>query len=251
MPKMLLCEPEEDLATAVRDFFVADNYTVNLETSGWRVLECLRQEHYDIIVLEMSLYTLDGLAVVRDYRASGGSTPILLLTGNVSSAELQAVYDAGADAYLAKPFKLADLAAQLRAMLRRPGLCNEELLTMSNLVMDTKTGAVTKDKHVIHLFPMEFKLLQFLMKHPNQIFDTRVLFERIWQKEDRSSGDTVRTHIRTLRAKIDSQGCPSLITTVRGLGYMIESISEVEQEKRKGKVKLLAAKVLPLFGTTD
>jgi len=227
MPKMLLCEPQEDLATAVRDFFVADNYTIDLETSGWRVLECLRQKQYDIIVLEMALLALDGLAVVRDYRTRGGSTPILLLTGNVSSVELQDVYNAGADAYLVKPFKLADLAAQVKAMLRRPELRHEELLTMGNLVMDTKTGAVTKNKHVIHLFPMEFKLLQYLMKHPNQIFDARALFQRIWQKEDRSSDDTVRTHIRTLRAKIDSQGCPSFITTVRGLGYMTESAADL------------------------
>jgi two-component system, OmpR family, response regulator len=222
MSKILLCEPQEDLANAMREFFAVGNYTIDLETSGLRVLEYLRQKKCDVIILEMALHGLDGLSVIRSYRAAGGGTPILLLTGVGSSSELQRVFDAGADAYMAKPFRLADLAANIRALLRRPALREGRVLSLGSVVMDSVSGIVTRRGQSIHLFPMEFKLLEFLMKHPNQVFDARALLERVWQRDNGVDTDTVRTHIRTLRGKIDAKECPSLITTVRGFGYKTE-----------------------------
>ena len=219
MSRMLLGETQVDFGTAMKDFFSVDEYTVQLENSGVRILECLRQTEYAVIVLEIALPGVDGISVVRNYRASGGSTPILLTAGKHSSAELQNGLDAGADAYLVKPFQLSDLAAQLRAMLRRPALRHERMLTSGGISMDTSGGTVTRNDVTIHLHPMEFKLLQFLMSHPNQVFSSHALFERVWQKDFGLLEDTVRTHIRTLRKKIDSEGCASIITTVRGLGY--------------------------------
>jgi DNA-binding response OmpR family regulator len=222
MLRMLLCEPQEDLAAAMLEFFSADDYIIDMETNGLRVLECLRQKRYDVIILEMALHGLNGLGVIRGYRAAGGNSPILLLTGSVSSDELQHVFDSGADAYLGKPFRLTDLSAQVRALLRRPALRNEKKLILGCLTMDTEAGTVTKDDQSIHLYPMEFKLLQFLMRHPNQVFSATALFERVWQKDAGKMNDTVRTHIRTLRRKIDGKFRTSFITTVRGLGYRTE-----------------------------
>jgi len=91
------------------------------------------------------------------------------------------------------------------------------------LAMDTGAGTVTVDDILVHLHPMEFKLLQFLLRHPNQVFNAQAILERVWQKDDSQLDDTVRTHVRTLRHKIDSPGFPSLITTVRGLGYKTET----------------------------
>jgi len=222
MSKLLLAEPQEDLATAIRDFFSGDDYTVQVETSGLRVLECLRRDQYEVCILEIALPGLDGIGIARDYRASGGGTPILLLAGKHSSDELQRGLDAGADAYLVKPFHLADLGAQLRALLRRPALRSEKMLTSGGIAMDRSGGTVTKNDIAVHLHPMEFKLLKFLMTHPNQVFSTHALFERVWQKESGLTDDTVRTHVRTLRQKMDSEGSASIITTVRGLGYKTE-----------------------------
>lgn len=219
MPNMLLCVPQDDLAAAMQEYFGTDNYVVEQEANGLRALELLRQKHYDVIVLEISLHGLDGLGVVRDYRAGGGNSPIILLTGKVSSDELQVAFAAGADAYIVKPFLLKDFAAQLRAMMRRPMLRNKPVLTLGNLVLDTHDGRVSKDDRAIQLRPMEFRLLHFLMSHPDQVFDARALFERVWQKSSDNMSDTVRTHIRTLRNKIDTGGRPSFIRTVRGLGY--------------------------------
>jgi DNA-binding response OmpR family regulator len=223
MSKMLLGESHEDLALAIAEYFAGDDYSVQVESSGLRILECLRLEQYALVILEIALPGLDGISVVRSYRAAGGGTPILLLAGKHSSLELQQGLDAGADGYLVKPFHLADLSAQLRALLRRPALRTEKMLTAGGIAMDRGGGTVTRNDINVHLHPMEFKLLKFLMTHPNQVFSTHALFERVWQKESGLTDDTVRTHVRTLRQKIDSDGSPSIITTVRGLGYKTEN----------------------------
>lgn len=224
MSRMLLAETQEDLATAMKEFFLRDQYTVHLQTNGLRILECLRHDQYDVIVMEIALYGLDGISVVRGYRATGGSTPILLLAGKHSSLELQCGLDAGADSYLVKPFQLTDMAAQLRALMRRPALQSARMSTLGGIAMDTGRGTVTRDDICIHLHPMEYKLLQFLMTHSNQVFSAHALFERVWQKDIGRMEDTVRTHVRTLRQKLDSEGCASIITTVRGLGYKSETL---------------------------
>jgi two-component system OmpR family response regulator len=220
---MMIGETQEILAVAMKDFFSAHDYTVQLENSGLRVLECLQQIQYDLIVVEISLFGLDGISIVQRYRSAGGASPILLMADKHSSEELQRGLDAGADAYLVKPFRLQDLAAQLRALLRRPMLRTEKVLTAGLLAMDTEAGTVTRNDILIHLYPMEFKLLQFLMRHPNQVFSAHALFERVWQKDFGLMEDTVRTHVRTLRKKIDYEGHSSIITTIRGLGYKTEN----------------------------
>lgn len=222
MSKMLLGETQTDLATAMRDFFVLEHYTVQMESSGLRILECLRENRFDVIVLETVLPGLSGIDIVSSYRAAGGNAPVLLMAGKHSSEELQCGLDAGADAYVVKPFRLKDVAAQLRALLRRPALRSERVLTSGIVAMDTGAGTVTKNDILVHLHPMEFKLLRFLMKHPNQVFSAHALFERVWQKDFGMMEDTVRTHVRTLRRKMDENDCASIITTVRGLGYKTE-----------------------------
>jgi DNA-binding response OmpR family regulator len=223
MSRMLLGETQKDLATAMKDWFSGDHYTVDIESNGLRILECLRQGHYDIVLIEMALPGLDAIQVVRGYRAFGGNAPIVLMASRHSSDELQCGLDSGADAFVVKPFQLSDLAAQLRALLRRPALRSARLLMSGGLSMDTGAGTLTRDDILIHLHPMEFKLLQFLLSHQNQVFNAQAILERVWQKDFEQLDDTVRTHIRTLRQKVDTAGSPSIITTVRGFGYKTES----------------------------
>jgi DNA-binding response OmpR family regulator len=223
MSRMLLGETQKDLATAMKDWFSGDHYTVDIESNGLRILECLRQGHYDIVLIEMALPGLDAIQVVRGYRAFGGNAPIVLMASRHSSDELQCGLDSGADAFVVKPFQLSDLAAQLRALLRRPALRSARLLMSGGLSMDTGAGTLTRDDILIHLHPMEFKLLQFLLSHQNQVFNAQASLERVWHKDFEQLDDTVRTHIRTLRQKVDTAGSPSIITTVRGFGYNTES----------------------------
>ncbi len=223
MSRMLIAETQTDLASALRDFFVLEHYTVQVQSNGLRALESLRESKYDVIALEVALPGVDGISVVRGYRAAGGVAPIILMADSHSSEDLQNGLDAGADAYFVKPFRLLDLAAQVRALLRRPALRGERVMTSGLISLDSGAGTVHRNDVLVHLHPMEFKLLRFLMAHPNQVFSAHALFERVWQKDFGLMEDTVRTHVRTLRRKIDDVEGASIITTVRGLGYKTES----------------------------
>lgn len=245
MSTILIGETDEDLATAMREFFSMDHYTVQLENNGLCILHRLRHNQYDLIILEIALLGLDGIGVVRGYRATGGNTPILLIAGKHCSDELQRGLDAGADAYLVKPFQLSDLAAQLRALLRRPALRSEKVIRVGDLEMNTEAGIMTRNDVPIHLHPMEFKLLHFLMCHQNQVFSAHTLFERVWQKDFGSAEDTVRTHVRTLRRKLDPEGGPSIITTVRGLGYKVSLQQGAHPPHRTDAVRTLS-NILPM-----
>lgn len=221
MTTMLLGETQKDLASAIVDYFSLKQYNVQHESNGLTILECLKQNNYDIVVMEIALPGLDGIDIVKCVRSLGWSMPVLLLSSQYCSDELQNGLNFGADGYLVKPFRLDDLAVRVKAMLRRPALRSEKLLVSGNVKLNTESGTVTRDGEMIHLHPMEFKLLQFLLKNPDQIFSTHALFERVWQKSD-CLEDTVRTHIRTLRRKLDSSDRNSIITTVRGFGYKAE-----------------------------
>jgi len=113
--RILLGETQEDLATAMKEWFSLGRHTVQLENNGLRILQCLRLDHYDLIVLEMALFGLDGISVVRRYRATGGNTPIVLLASRHCSQKLQSGVDGGADAYVAKPFRLGDCFWQTKS----------------------------------------------------------------------------------------------------------------------------------------
>ncbi|MDZ4837751.1 MAG: response regulator transcription factor [Candidatus Melainabacteria bacterium] len=219
MSKMLLGETQEDFATAIKEYFTIQHFSVDVETQGNRILECLRQNSYDVAILEIVLPGLNTIDIIRGFRASGGKIPILLMSSRHSSEDLQDGLDAGADSYLVKPFQLSDLAAQVRALMRRPAFRSEKVLMSGNIAVNTEEGTVRKNNELIHLYPMEYKLLRFLLAHPNQVFSQDAIFERVWQKDSSNLQDTVRTHIRTLRQKIDDDPERSIITTVRGLGY--------------------------------
>lgn len=223
MSRILIGETQEDFAVALDDYFSMAHYLVQVENNGLRILDSLRDGVYDAIILEITLPGIDGISVVKGFRATSGTTPIVLLAGRHSSEELQSGLDAGADAYLVKPFRMSDLAAQVRALLRRPLMRCEGVLIRGGLEMDPGAGTVNRNDVSIHLHPMEFKLLKFLLLHPNQVFSAEAIYERVWQKDVGQVDDTVRTHVRTLRRKIDVDGGPSIITTVRGLGYKTEA----------------------------
>lgn len=223
MSRILIGETQHDFAIALDEFFSLDHYVVQIESNGLCILDNLREHQYDVLLLEIALPGLDGISVVRGHRAAAGDTPIVLMASTHCSAELQLGLDAGADAYLVKPFHMEDLSAHIRALLRRPSMRNQGVLVRGGLAMDPSAGTVNRDDIPIHLHPMEFKLLKFLLMHPNQVFSADAIFQRVWQKDIGQVDDTVRTHVRTLRSKIDVFGDPSVITTVRGFGYKTET----------------------------
>jgi DNA-binding response OmpR family regulator len=165
---------------------------------------------------------MSGVEVCRQYRNSGGRALVLMLTGRDHVADKTQGLDAGADDYLTKPFHPDELSARLRALLRRAGSVGSTQLQAGDVVVHPASFKVLKNGKEIQLLPKEFALLEFLMRHQNEVFSSEALLERVWPSESEASPETVRVHITRLRSKIDEPGQPSMIKTVHRVGYKLE-----------------------------
>lgn len=223
--KILLVEDEADLANEVADWLAREHYLVEIAATGSDALAMLRVYQYDVILLDWLLPGVSGIDVCKQFRSHGGSTPILMLTAKSGESDKESGLDCGADDYLTKPFGLRELSARIRALLRRAGpQLTTNVLTVNGLTLDPKARTVFRGDDAIHLEPREFSLLEFFMRHPNQVFDGTALIDRVWNSETLISEDTIRTYIKSLRKKIDAdKEQPSMITTVRGAGYRFEA----------------------------
>jgi DNA-binding response OmpR family regulator len=189
---------------------------------GEKAIQCLLMSKFDLVVLDLMLPGMPGMEVCRRYRASGGDAHILMLTAQSSLDAREAGLDIGADDYLAKPFELRELVARVRALLRRPAARVPDILSVGNLVVDLRQAKVFRNDTEIKLVPKEFDLLVFLLRHPGQCFSAEALLERVWISSSTALTETVRTHIKTLRKKIDLAGHPSVVQHIPGYGYKIE-----------------------------
>src|SRR5262249_466480 len=158
---------------------------------------------YDMVVLDVNLPKLSGLDVCKQFRESGGSTPILMLTGKDAIDDKERGLDAGADDYLTKPFHLKELSASVRALLRRPNTFTGDVLRSGDLILETSTFRVSRDGEDIQLSQQEFALLEFLMRNANQVFSPEALLDRVWKSSSDVSPAAIRTHIKMLRKKLD------------------------------------------------
>ena len=221
MPKILVVEDDHLVADAVIEGLNLANHTVEWTTLGKEALDRLRLYDYDLIVLDLNLPDMHGLDVCREFRSRGGNLPILMLTGLSTLPQKEEGLDAGADDYLTKPFAVRELTARVRALLRRPPQQLPDVLRAGDLILDVAQVKLTRDGGEITLQPKEFALLEFLMRHTNQVFGVQELLNRLWSSESDSSELAVRQTITRLRKKIDKAGADSVIVTVTGLGYKI------------------------------
>lgn len=224
MAKILVIEDDEELAAVVQDWLTDENHVVDLLTKGADGIERLENYHYDLLILDINLPDMTGIEVCKKFRDSGGTTPILMLTGRTAISDKEQGLDAGADDYLTKPFHPRELSARVRALMRRVGGGNEvaTVLKARDLVLDPASHEVTRNGNKISLLPKEFSLLEFLMRHPEEVFSSETLLDRVWSSESDVSPDTVKVHINKLRSKIDVDGETSLIATVHRVGYKLQ-----------------------------
>lgn len=222
MAKVLLVEDDQELVEVLKHTLVSRGFTVQAVPDGKSALEVLRINKYDVIVLDWMMPGLSGLDVCRTLRSGGNHIPILMLTAKTSDDDIEAGLDMGADDYLTKPFENKVLAARLRALLRRPSVCVDPIIRVGDLTWEPATCTAWRGGKELRLRPMVAKLLEFLLRHPNQFFTAEALLERVWHDDSVAALETVRAHVKLLRKSIDTSGLPSLIETERNRGYRLK-----------------------------
>lgn len=223
MAKILIVEDDLDLRQIVEDWLKHDHHLIETATKGDEAMELIGIFSYDLIILDWQLPVYDGIQILKKFRQNGGKTPVLMLTGQDLAEQIEQGLDSGADDYLTKPFHMKELSARIRALLRRPVSVTDNVLRAAGINLNPRTFAVTKDGTDIRLLPKEFALLEFLMRHPNQVFSAEALLDRVWHSENDAAPETVRTCIKRLRKKIDGESEESVIQTLHGVGYKLHA----------------------------
>jgi len=223
MAKILFVEDDPNLAEMVLEWLKFEHHTVEWVNEGSAGMERLKFGSYDAVILDWNLPGISGLDICKQYRDKGGTSPIIMLTamGTVTNKELG--LDSGADDYLTKPFSVKELAARLRALLRRRVSAPSSVLTAKNLTLDPGKHKVTRNGAELHLLPKEFALLEFFMRHPEEVFSSDALLQRVWNYDSEATSEAVRTCLKRLRRKIDDTDDEdsSIIQTVPRVGYKL------------------------------
>jgi DNA-binding response OmpR family regulator len=222
MAKILVVEDDKALCNTVEKWLTFEHHLVEVVDNGAQALENLKFYKYDLVVLDINLPKMSGLEVCKEFRAGGGSTPVLMLTGKDTVEEKEQGLDSGADDYLTKPFHLKELSARVRALLRRPSNFAGDVLKAGSLSLEPNTFRVQRDGENIQLSQQEFALLEFLMRNANQVFSPEALLDRVWKSSSDVSPAAIRTHIKMLRKKLDKDGEQSYIRNIHGVGYRFE-----------------------------
>lgn len=226
MAKVLIVEDDRQLSDLIVDWLNGEGHVPEPVYRGNIGLERLQYYKYDLVILDWELPGLPGVEVCKQYRNGGGTTPIIMLTGKREIEDKEAGLDSGADDYLTKPFHIKELAARLRALLRRPAGVNQNVLRAGDISLRIGSRQAFRGDEELNLQPKEFALLEFLMRHPNQPFSSEAILDRVWPSESDAAPDTVRIQIMRLRKKIDVAGQESMIRTAHRVGYMLVPPSE-------------------------
>ncbi len=231
--RVLLVEDEPDLGSAVKRALIQQKYVVDLVIDGieaWAYLEN-GWTQYTLAIVDWMLPGISGLELCQRLRKNNNPLPVLMLTAKDSMEDKVAGLDAGADDYLVKPFGMAELLARLRALQRRSPHFQPKELTVGNLTLDYGSSTVISqnsrgDKQVISLTNKEFQLLEYFMRHPNQIVSTEQIRNQLWEVSAEPVSNVVAAQVRLLRRKLTNSGCTNPIETLHGMGYRLNLSNE-------------------------
>lgn len=222
--RVLIAEDDQRLREAVARALTFEGYQVTTVADGIEALERMAQIPPDVIVLDIAMPELDGLATCRRLRTGGDHTPVLMLTARHEVSDRVAGLDAGADDYLVKPFALEELLARLRALLRRRSISGQEsVLTVADLALDPRRRTARRGQRELDFTKTEFDLLELLMHNQGVVLTRDQIYRRIWGYDFETSSKSLDVYVSYLRRKIESDGEPKLLHTVRGVGYTLRS----------------------------
>jgi DNA-binding response OmpR family regulator len=215
--KILLVEDQDELRELVRNFLLKNRYVVDEASDGEKALELLNLNSYDCVVLDLNLAKVDGIEVAKRIREKEKPVPIIMLTARSQIYDKLTGFNTGADDYITKPFDMKELLARIKAVLRR-GNGNGVLLSFVDYEVDPERNILKRDGKEIVLTNKEMGMLEYLLLNEDKIISAEELLEHVWDREVDMFTDTVKTHIKTLRKKIDPK--KQYIQTVRGKGYI-------------------------------
>ena len=223
-PRVLLVEDEGKTRDSIIEGMTLEGWQVRSAAQGTAGLQLAQAEPADLIVLDWMLPDLDGLEVLRRIRASGRTTPVLMLTARGTLSDRLLGLDSGADDYLPKPFAFAELLARCRALLRRPNWAAGRNLKCGDLQLDTRARIAVRSGQEIRLTPREVDVLEYLMRNQGQTVTREMLERDVWKQIHRmtSLDNVIDVQMMRLRKKVDFAGVDRLIHTQRGIGYKME-----------------------------
>ena len=220
--RVLVVEDELKIGEALRDGLEAEQYAVSLERTGEAGFFRATTEEFDLILMDLGLPGRDGIEVISALRRGQRRTPIIVLTARDPVDARVTGLDAGADDYIVKPFAFEELLARMRALMRRETVHPQLVLTAGPLSLDVVRRTITRDGEDVELTVREFEVLECLMRFSGQVVSRETLAREVWKEQRTTSLDNVMdVHVTRLRRKIDANRTPSLIHTVRGIGFSL------------------------------
>jgi two-component system, OmpR family, response regulator MprA len=217
---MLIVDDDPRITELLRRILAYEGYSIAIAASGDEALKRTLERPPDLIVLDIMLPGINGLEVARRLRAAGDNVPILMLTARDSVADRVEGFEMGADDYLIKPFAPEELLVRVKALLRRNQEERHEVLRYADVELDTGTRVAYRGAREIDLSPTEYELLALFLRRPRQVLTREIILDRVWGMDFEGSSNVMEVYVGYLRAKLEAEGRPRLIHTVRGVGYV-------------------------------
>ena len=226
MKRILIIEDDLEMAAEIAECLAANGFNPERCHDGSQGLERALHEDFDAITLDRMLPGCDGLTIAKSLRAAGRDVPILMLSAMADLDDRLAGLRSGGDDYVLKPFEPSELVVRLEVLLRRAARSQKKelMLTVGDLKLDLVTREARRGETTIELLPMEFKLLEFMMRNAGQMLSRRTIFEHVWEYHFDPGTNLIDVHVGKLRRKIDEPGRPSFIRTERGTGYVLDAV---------------------------
>ncbi|MBZ5736457.1 response regulator transcription factor [Nocardioides sp. TRM66260-LWL] len=221
MARILIAEDESRISSFLAKGLKADGHQTTVHGDGRSALDAALSGQHDLMVLDIGLPALDGFSVLQRLREQGSTMPVIVLTARDSVTDTVSALDGGADDYMAKPFRFAELQARIRLRLRmaESSAVGSDVLRAGEVVLDLRTRRASVGEQSVDLSAREFALAEYLMQHAGQVLSREQLLDRVWGFDFDPGSNVVDVYIGYLRRKLGS----SSITTVRGMGYRFES----------------------------
>ena len=219
--RILAIDDDPSVTSLIKRGLTYEGFAVDVASDGEAGIRAVREHDPDLVVLDLMMPGVDGLEVLRRLRAAGDDVPVLLLTARDAPEDQVRGLEAGADDYVAKPFRFDVLLARVRALLRRRAAERPATLRYADLTLEPEAHTVRRGERAVTLTALEFRLLQTFLENPERVLSKPALLDRVWGLDFLGDENVVEVYVKQLRQKLEAAGEPRLLQTIRGAGYVL------------------------------